>query len=106
MADGDGSREMATAAPPGQPIAPGEPAPFFHAAALNGAPRYAFDTTAGRAVLMLFFGSAARPETEAALALVAARRDLFDDAAACFFGVTVDPSDAAEGRIAQQLPGI
>lgn len=84
----------------------GEAVPFFHAAALDGSPRYAFDTVAGRAVLILLFGSASRPEAEAALARLAARRDLFDDESACFFGVTVDPSDATEGRIAQQLPGI
>jgi len=55
---------------------------------------------------MLFVGRASGPEAQAALALVAANRDLFDDARACFFGVTIDPADAAEGRIAQQLPGI
>ena len=35
-----------------------------------------------------------------------ARRDLFDDEDACFFGITVDPADAETGRIGQQLPGI
>jgi predicted 2-oxoglutarate/Fe(II)-dependent dioxygenase YbiX/peroxiredoxin len=84
----------------------GDPAPYFTAAALEGNPAYAFDTVAGRAVLMLFFGSAGHQACAAALALVAANRAAFDDDNCCFFGVTIDPSDAAEQRIRPQLPGI
>src|SRR6187402_190390 len=84
----------------------GEPVPWFHAAALDGHQRYAFNTAAGRWNLMLFLGHASGPEAQAALDLVAANRDLFDDEHACFFGVTVNPADAGEGRIAQLLPGI
>ncbi len=84
----------------------GDPAPYFTAAALGGNPAYAFDTVAGRTVLMLFFGSARPPGCAAALALVVANRSLFDDHQLCFFGVTVDPSDAAEQRIQPQIPGI
>src|SRR5262249_51803036 len=40
------------------------------------------------------------------LRLVGENRNLFDDAAACFFGVTVDPEDVAARGLAQQLPGI
>jgi predicted 2-oxoglutarate/Fe(II)-dependent dioxygenase YbiX/peroxiredoxin len=98
--------EAQPAAANAHPIGIGEAAPFFHAPALGGAARYAFDTVAGRAVLMLFFGTAARADTAAALAEVERQRSLFDDETACFFGVTVDPADAAKGRIAQQLPGI
>jgi len=84
----------------------GEPAPWFHAAALAGNPRYAFDTAAGRWVVMLFMGSGAHPESQAALRLLEENRDLFDDTRACFFGVTIDRDDAASGRIAQRIPGI
>jgi predicted 2-oxoglutarate/Fe(II)-dependent dioxygenase YbiX len=35
-----------------------------------------------------------------------ARRALFDDMQAAFFGVTIDPADEAKGRIQQQIPGI
>jgi predicted 2-oxoglutarate/Fe(II)-dependent dioxygenase YbiX/peroxiredoxin len=84
----------------------GDPAPYFSAAALDGNPAYTFDTVAGRVVLMLFFGSASRQDCAAALALVAANRSLFDDEHACFFGITIDPSDAAEQRIRPQIPGI
>lgn len=84
----------------------GEPAPWFHAPALNGNPHYAFNTAAGRWILMLFIGRASGPGAPAALELVGRHRELFDDSRACFFGVTVDPADAEEGRVAQQLPGI
>jgi predicted 2-oxoglutarate/Fe(II)-dependent dioxygenase YbiX len=55
---------------------------------------------------MLFFGRAKEQASSVALRLVDAHRALFDDERACFFGITVEPSDAAEGRIAQSLPGI
>ena len=84
----------------------GEFAPWFHAAALSGAQNYAFDTVAGRHVVMLFYGSGRHAPSIAALKLVADQRALFDDDKACFFGVTVDPEDVASGLIAQQLPGI
>jgi predicted 2-oxoglutarate/Fe(II)-dependent dioxygenase YbiX/peroxiredoxin len=89
-----------------KPLQPGEPAPWFHAPALGGNPRYTFDTAAGRPILMLFHGSAAWGQSAAALDVVQRHRDLFDDVRACFFGVSIDPADAAEGRIAQQLPGV
>lgn len=87
-------------------LGPGEPAPWFKACALSGNPDYAFDTTAGRPVLLLFFGVARQANAAAALEVVARNRALFDDSACCFFGVTVDPADAAEGLIRQQIPGI
>jgi hypothetical protein len=87
-------------------LIPGEPVPWFHANALSGNPRFAFDTVAGRWVVLLLMGSGARPEAQAALDLLAQNRALFDDQSACFFGVTVDQQDAPTGRIAQQLPGI
>lgn len=85
---------------------PGEPAPWFHARALNGNPRFAFHTAAGRPIMMLFHASGAIPAGAAALATLAAHRELFDDLRASLFGVSIDASDVAEGRIAQQLPGI
>jgi len=84
----------------------GEAAPWFRAAVLDGPRAYSFDVSAGRPVLMLFFGTAANPACQAALDLVQFHRSLFDDAGAAFFGVTIDREDAAKGRIRQQLPGI
>jgi predicted 2-oxoglutarate/Fe(II)-dependent dioxygenase YbiX len=102
MADaGKGKREA-----PGVPLASGDHAPWFRAAALSGSPAYQFDTVAGRHVLLLFIGSAKHEAMRHALAVVARERALFDDETACFFGVTVDPQDAEAGRIVQQLPGV
>ena len=89
-----------------QALQPGDYAPWFHAKALQGADRYAFHSVGGRHVLLLFHGSATQPASKAALDLVQRHRALFDDETAAFFGVTVDPGDAAQGHIAQQLPGI
>lgn len=97
---------MSTRNPSSRLLSKGQPAPWFRAQALSGSPTYAFDTAAGRPILMLFFGSARQEQAAEAIRLVAARRALFDDVNACFFGVTVDSSDEAEGRIAQSLPGI
>jgi len=88
------------------PLSPGQPLPWFHAAALEGRPDYAIDTVAGRWVLMLFAGMASHETCRPALELVAQNRALFDDRRACFFGVTTDPADAANGQIAQHIPGI
>jgi len=93
-------------APPKKTLSVGEPAPWFRTAALGGAADYVFDTIGGQPVLMFFFGTANHPPVREALAKVQLRRDLFDDRRGCFFGVTVDPADAAEQRIRQQLPGI
>ena len=84
----------------------GEAAPSFAASALSGNPRYSFDSAAGRPILMLLLGSGGWAPGSQALALLARYAQLFDDKRASFFGVTVDPNDAAQGRIAQRVPGI
>jgi predicted 2-oxoglutarate/Fe(II)-dependent dioxygenase YbiX/peroxiredoxin len=91
---------------PTQLLAAGDHAPWFRAAALGGSPGYQFDTVAGRHVVMLFFGSAGPAPSAEALALVGRHRALFDDREACFFGISVDPEDAAQQRIARAIPGI
>ena len=87
-------------------LAPGQSAPWFYAQALEGSPRYAFDTAAGRWTVMLMLGGSPGEERQAALDLLARNRHLFDDMGACFFGVATDPEDVAQGRIARQMPGI
>jgi peroxiredoxin len=84
----------------------GEAAPWFRCATLDGNDSYAFDSAGGRAILMLFFGSATNPAAAVALAAMARRADLFDDDKAAFFGISVDPADAAEKRIRRRIPGI
>ena len=84
----------------------GDQAPWFLARALDGNPNYAFDSVAGRVVLLLLGGSMAWPGPARALQVVDRHRALFDDHKACFFGVSTDPEDVAQRRIAQNLPGI
>ena len=87
-------------------LPPGDPAPYFHAEALGGNPRYAFDTAAGRPVLLLFLGSAAWPHSAQAPATIERYRTLFDDVRANVVGVSIDPADVALGRIAPDLPAL
>lgn len=87
-------------------LSPGQPAPWFHGVALDGNPRYAFNSAGGRWMLMLLMGRGSAASAQDALALVQANRAIFDDRRACFYGVTVDPQDTAHRKIAQQLPGI
>jgi predicted 2-oxoglutarate/Fe(II)-dependent dioxygenase YbiX/peroxiredoxin len=84
----------------------GDQAPWFQAPALDANPNFHFEAVAGRVVLLMLGGSMAWPACAAALQTIMAHRRLFDDEGACFFGVSTDPEDAAQQRIAQQLPGI
>lgn len=86
-------------------LAPGDPAPWFQQRSTSN-PRYVFDTAAGRWIVLCFFGTAGDPASQAALAAVAANRDLFDDERACFFGVSLDPRDEAERRVVEAMPGL
>jgi len=91
------------AAVPGPRI--GEPAPWFVARS-TGNPRFTFHTAAGRYVALCFVGAAGHPLAAAALAELAQRRAVFDDLKASFFGVSIDPTDEAQGRVADSLPGL
>jgi predicted 2-oxoglutarate/Fe(II)-dependent dioxygenase YbiX/peroxiredoxin len=84
----------------------GDHAPWFTAPVISGSSQFAFNTIAGRYVLLLFFGSAEFEAAAEALRMVRQAREHFDDECACFFGVSVDPQDEAQGRIARELPGI
>jgi predicted 2-oxoglutarate/Fe(II)-dependent dioxygenase YbiX/peroxiredoxin len=86
-------------------LRPGDPAPWFKAASSNNA-SFAFDTVAGRYIVLCFMGSSAAPAAWAAMNEVITHRELFDDEKICFFGVTADPRDRDEGRLQQMLPGI
>ncbi len=89
-----------------RPLLPGEALPWFRAKAIGGSDNYAFDTAAGRYMLLLFLGRATEAGSAEALACVERHRGLFDDVGACFFGITSDPEDAESGRVGQTLPGI
>src|SRR5260221_159225 len=64
----------------------GDPAPWFNQRTSSN-PRYAFDTTAGRYLVLCFYVSAGDPRGRAAIEAALARRNLFDDESFCFFGV-------------------
>lgn len=81
----------------------GDPAPWFKQRSTTN-PLYTFDTAAGRYIVLCFFATAGDEAGRAAIAAAHARRDLFDDERACFFGVTVDPAD--EGRVREAIPGL
>ncbi len=85
-------------------LQPGDPAPWFHART-GGAARFAFDAAAGRHIALCFFATAGDARSQAAINAALARPDLFNDARAAFFGVSVDPRDETESRIADRTPG-
>ncbi|MCX7644448.1 MAG: 2OG-Fe(II) oxygenase [Rhodobacteraceae bacterium] len=87
------------------PLAAGDPAPTFVQRSPSN-PRYTFDTAAGRYLVLALLPGAQSPEGRAALAAVAARRQLFDDRFACLFVASADPDDEAAGRPGNSLPGI
>jgi peroxiredoxin len=82
---------------------PGETAPWFHASS-NVNPRFAFDTMAGRYVVLTFFGGAADPQAQTLFQTLQSVRYLLDDQVACLFAISADPAD--EGQLPDQLPGI
>jgi predicted 2-oxoglutarate/Fe(II)-dependent dioxygenase YbiX/peroxiredoxin len=86
-------------------LLPGDPAPWFHQRSTSN-PRYAFDTAAGRYIVLCFFMSAGDAVGRAALDAVDANRRVFDDERASFFGISIDPRDEEESRVRENMPGI
>jgi peroxiredoxin len=86
------------------PLASGDSAPTFHQRSPSN-PRYAFDTAAGRYIVLCFLASAADPAGARALAHALAHR-AFDDDTTCCFVVSNDPQDEAQGRLANRIPGL
>jgi predicted 2-oxoglutarate/Fe(II)-dependent dioxygenase YbiX len=64
---------------------------------------YSFDMAAGRYVVLCFYGSAADPAGAGALALLEARRTVFDKAAATCFAVCAGESDSLALTIAPSV---
>ena len=85
-------------------LAAGDPAPWFYARTLSN-PRYAFHSCGGRYLVLCFFGSTTSPGAKRRLKAALARRDLFNDVTASFFGVSIDSRDESEKRLADALPG-
>ncbi|MFN4089555.1 MAG: 2OG-Fe(II) oxygenase [Alphaproteobacteria bacterium] len=80
---------------------PGDPAPWFTAAASNN-PRFVFSTAGGRYIVLTFFGSAGDPQAGEAIRRIQAAASMFDDGRCAFFGVSTDPADRDAGRVVPQ----
>lgn len=89
---------------PTNPPSFGEPAPYFECRSPVN-PKFHFDTIAGRYIVLCFFGSSIEPYARGVLNGFLSHRERFDDHQACFFGVSTDPSDEAETRVQEHLPG-
>jgi predicted 2-oxoglutarate/Fe(II)-dependent dioxygenase YbiX/peroxiredoxin len=83
----------------------GEPAPLF-VAATDGSDRYGFDVAGGRWIVLMVFATLGLEVCAKAHAAVLARRDLFDDAHACFFGVSADRADRLHRGLCNRPPGL
>lgn len=79
-------------------------APAFRAPVHEGHPNYAFHTVAGRPVLMFFMMSASVDMVRAVDDALGSD-PIFDDTSACYFGVSVDPTDQSEKRLNTRIPG-
>jgi peroxiredoxin len=82
----------------------GDPAPWFRQRSFSN-PRYALHAAAGRYLVLCFFGSAAEPPGRAAIDMALKRQDIFNDSHCSFFGVSLDPGDESEKRVADRYPG-
>lgn len=85
-------------------LTPGDPAPRFRQRSGEN-PAYAFDTAAGRYLVLCFLGSAGDSHAQRAVAEARARPDLLDDAKTAFFAVSNDPADEAGGCLNERIPG-
>lgn len=68
--------------------------------------RCSVDAFAGRYLLLCFYGSAADLQGRAALTAAIPHRNKFDGVRAAFFGVSIDPGDETEVRVANSYPGV
>jgi peroxiredoxin/predicted 2-oxoglutarate/Fe(II)-dependent dioxygenase YbiX len=83
----------------------GEPAPFF-TAETDGIANYSIEVAAGRWIVLMVFGSLGAEVCRLAHDKVLARRDLFNDADAAFYGVSVDMKDRFERGLANAPFGL
>jgi predicted 2-oxoglutarate/Fe(II)-dependent dioxygenase YbiX/peroxiredoxin len=88
------------------PLLPGDPAPWFRQRCTVPQGSYTFDMSAGRHIVLFFFGSSLDEGVSAELARIRTDRTLFDGRDVSFFGVSADPGDEAEARLVGDPPGI
>lgn len=83
----------------------GEMAPLF-TAETDGIPNYSFGVAGGLWIILMFFGSLTLEPSRQALTAMMARRSLFNDVDAAFFGVSIDAADRAPRGLANAPPGL
>lgn len=105
MSSAANSASPAAPSDSGARILPGDPAPWFTLDS-TGTKSFRFDGAAGRYAVLGFYGTAGDADGRAAVDAVLARRSLFDGDRASFYGVSLDPADVSENRIADSAPGI
>ncbi|HEX5263003.1 MAG TPA: redoxin domain-containing protein, partial [Phenylobacterium sp.] len=98
--DGEGLLNLAASLP-----SAGEPAPFF-TAATDGNDHYSLEVAAGRWIVLMAFGTLSEPASAQAFSEVVARRAMFNDFDAAFFGISVDPADRAGRGLKNSEPGL
>jgi peroxiredoxin/predicted 2-oxoglutarate/Fe(II)-dependent dioxygenase YbiX len=86
-------------------LTPGDPAPWFTAKSTVN-PLFQFHSLGGRYVVLCFFGSAANPACRRVLDDAIQNQARFDVENACFLGVTTDPTDEQNQRVAAGYPGM
>ena len=83
----------------------GEPAPFF-TAETDGIANYSIEVAAGRWIVLLIFATLGADVCREAHDKVLARRAIFNDADAAFYGVSVDMKDRLERSLANAPFGL
>lgn len=86
-------------------LLPGEPAPWFVAPSPRNE-QFHFNSLGGRYVVLFFFGFASAQPVQVAMARLREHRSLFTGTKACFFGISVDPTDRETIMAAPEEPGI
>ena len=83
----------------------GEPAPAFIARTSANA-RFVFKSVGGRFIILGFYNSLSTAFGQKLQAAMLSIRPLLDDQNLCYFGVSNDPDDESQGRVADSIPGV
>jgi peroxiredoxin len=85
-------------------LTPGDPAPWFRQRSISN-PRFVFDSSAGRYIVLCFFGSGRDAHSQSAIKAARSYAKFFDDATASFYGVSHDAADEGAKRVSDHYPG-
>lgn len=86
-------------------LMPGDRLPTFKTPSRTN-PAFAFDSVAGRWLVLGCIGSLGEPTVKASLEAMAAETTLFDDSHASLFLLSSDPEDNAQKRMPDRIPGL